>query len=98
SFYHSLALQSDGQVVAWGCGGSGGTDAEQCSVPPTLSGVTAIAAGYYQSLALQSNGQVVAWGCGINYGQCSVPPTLSGVTAIAASAYHSLALRNDGQV
>ena len=39
---HSLALKSDGTVVAWGCAG---IDCGQCSVPSGLSGVTAIAAG-----------------------------------------------------
>ena len=29
--YHSLALKSDGSVLAWGCGS--GNDYGQCSVP-----------------------------------------------------------------
>ena len=81
---HSLALRSDGTVVAWGCG-TGASDFGQCSVPSGLSGVTAIAAGASHSLALKGDGTVVAWGClGGDYGQCSVPGGLSGVTAIAA--------------
>ena len=80
--YHSLALRSDGTVVAWGC--SGASNYGQCSVPAGLSGVTAIAAGTGHSLALRSDGTVVAWGCNsYNYGQCSVPAGLSGVTAIS---------------
>jgi alpha-tubulin suppressor-like RCC1 family protein len=101
--YHSLALKSDGTVVAWGCGR--GVDLGQCSVPAGLSGVTAIAAGSYHSLALKSDGTVVAWGCradahGISFdnGQCSVPAGLSGVTAVAANAGHSVALKDDGSV
>jgi alpha-tubulin suppressor-like RCC1 family protein len=43
--YHSLALKSDGTVVAWG---------NPSSVPGDLSGVTAIAAGGFHSLALKS--------------------------------------------
>ena len=46
--YHSLALQSDGTVVAWG-GGPGGPP-----VPAGLRNVTAIAAGSYHSLALST--------------------------------------------
>jgi len=45
---HSLALQSDGTVVAWG-GGPGGPP-----VPAGLRNVTAIAAGSYHSLALST--------------------------------------------
>ncbi|MGH3052833.1 MAG: fibronectin type III domain-containing protein, partial [Gaiellaceae bacterium] len=96
-YYHSLALKDDGTVVAWGCGD--GTDFGQCSVPSSLSGVTAIAAGATHSLALKGDGTVVAWGCvRADHGQCSVPNSVSGVTAIAAGASHSLALNSDGTV
>ena len=43
STVHSLALKSDGTVVAWGCGSGSGSG--QCDVPVGLAGVTAIAAG-----------------------------------------------------
>ena len=74
--YHSLALRSDGTVVAWGYGGqgqlgNGGT--AQSNVPVTVNttaGVSALAgktviavsAGSYHSLALCSDGTVAAWG------------------------------------
>jgi uncharacterized repeat protein (TIGR01451 family) len=96
---HSLAMKSDGRVLAWGCTG-GGNDYGQCTVPAAAStGVTAIAAGNYHSLALKSNG-VLAWGCdGPDFGQCTVPAAaLNGVTAIAAGAYHSLALKNNAVI
>jgi hypothetical protein len=98
--YHSLALKSDGTVVAWGCGTAFGNSGDygQCRVPSGLSGVTAIAAGFFHSLALRRDGTLVAWGCGIDFGQCAVPGGLSGVTAIAAGWNHSLALKRDGSM
>jgi hypothetical protein len=95
--YHSVALKSDGTVLAWGDNSSGQTD-----VPASLSGVTAIAAGGDNygghTVALKNDGSVVAWGNNF-YGQTTVPVAAqSGVTAIAAGGYHTVALKNDGTV
>ena len=92
-YYHSLALKSNGRVVAWG------SNANYRSTVPfaALTGVTAIAAGGYQSMALKSNGTVVAWGAN-SYGEGGVPAGLSGVTAIAAGFQHDLALKADHTV
>jgi len=84
--------------VAWG-----GSEDGDCTVPPGLSGVTAIAAGGQFSLALTSEGTVVAWGLGdpgdvYGNGQCVVPAGLSNVVAISAGGFHSLALKSDGTV
>ncbi len=92
SLDHSLALQSDGTVVAWGYDFD-----NQCEVPAGLSGVTAIAAGAFFSVALKSDGTVRAWGDN-QYAQCNVPPNLAGVVAIAAGRSHGLALHADGTV
>ncbi len=70
---HSLALCSDGTVVAWGGNGSGqlGNNSTTDSLVPVavnatgvLSGktVVAVSAGSSHSLALLSNGTVAAWG------------------------------------
>src|SRR3954468_23004031 len=93
--YASLALKSDGTVVAWGCESL--PPPTPCQVPPGLTGVTAIAAGRDHSLALKRDGTVVAWGCQawLDYAQCTVPPGLRHVTAIAAGAFQSLALRSN---
>ncbi|MBB6691748.1 DUF5011 domain-containing protein [Cohnella xylanilytica] len=93
--YHSLALKSDGTVVAWGSNSAGQTD-----VPAELAGpgkVIDIAAAANYSLALKSDGTVVAWGDNHN-GVTDVPAGLTGVVAIAAGGAHVLALKPDGTV
>jgi uncharacterized repeat protein (TIGR03803 family) len=97
---HTVALKSDGTVVAWGAGTtSTGSNPEfgQSIVPAGLSGVTAIAAGFYHTVALKSDGTVVAWGVN-GYGQTNVPAGLSGVTAIAAGGDHTVAIVGTGVV
>ncbi|MBI3192034.1 MAG: hypothetical protein HYZ36_05155, partial [Pedosphaera parvula] len=56
---HTLALEADGTVVAWGNNFYG-----QCLPPTNLSNVMAVAAGGSGSfsLALRDDGTVVAWG------------------------------------
>ena len=57
--FHSLALKSDGRVVAWG---AGKVDFEshphyrQSRVPAAVTNVVAVAAGGFHSLALDANG------------------------------------------
>ncbi|MBI3414848.1 MAG: immunoglobulin domain-containing protein [Verrucomicrobia bacterium] len=90
--FHTVALKSDGTVVAWGNNGSG-----QTTVPASLTGVTAIAAGADYTVALKNDGTVVAWGLN-GYGQATVPAGLSGVMTIAAGYLHTVALKSDGTV
>ena len=106
--YHSLAIRTDGSVVAWGAGVSNtGYSPQwgQALVPGGLSNVTQVAGGYYHSLALRTDGSVAAWGAGTTntgvtpyFGQALVPDGLSNVVALAAGGYHSLALNADGTV
>jgi alpha-tubulin suppressor-like RCC1 family protein len=73
-FYHSLALLSNGTVMAWGWNGyrqlGNGTASSNVPVPVSgLTGVVAISAtgaGGHHSLALLSDGTVMAWGANSN--------------------------------
>jgi alpha-tubulin suppressor-like RCC1 family protein len=89
---HTLALLTNGTVVAWGDNGFG-----QASPPSNLSNVVAVTAGDLHSAALCSNGTVVVWGDD-TFGQTNVPPSLSNVVAIAAGDFHTLALLSNGAV
>jgi alpha-tubulin suppressor-like RCC1 family protein len=90
--YHSLALTSSGQVLAWGDNvegelGNGTTTSSSTPVQVSLpSGtiVTAIAGGGYHSLALTSSGQVLAWGNNA-YGQLGNGTTTNSSTPVAVS-------------
>ena len=84
----SLALRTDGTVVAWGA----------ISAPPSAASTNAcaLAAGAAHALILRRDGAVAAWGDN-TYGQ-SAPPALAGVAQVAAGAWHSLALLSNGTV
>jgi len=87
---HSLALTSDGRVLAWGDNSSGqlgdGTRAGR-STPvavllPAGARVTAVSAGIDHSLALTSDGRVLAWG-NSGFGQLGDGTTASSSTPVA---------------
>jgi alpha-tubulin suppressor-like RCC1 family protein len=113
-YYHSVALRSNGSVVAWGYNGSGqclGTDASGNALNSNtpngqvvqvggvaLSAVTAIASKSNFTLALKSSGQALAWGEN-GSSQCSVPNSaVKDVSSIAAGDAHAAAVLNDGTV
>ncbi len=77
----SLALKTNGMVVVWGAKGS-----SQGVVPPGLSNVVAISAGYHHNLALKADGTAAAWGVN-SESQCDVPAGLSNVVAVAGGGY-----------
>ena len=111
---HSLALLSNGTVLAWGDNshgelGNGTTVSSAVPVPVTgLTGVKAVAAGDLYSVAVLSDGHVMAWGDGGNgqlgdgkFADSNVPVPVSGLTgvsAVAAGGQQVLALRTDGTV
>ncbi|MEI7901877.1 MAG: IPT/TIG domain-containing protein, partial [bacterium] len=91
-FYHSLALRSDGSVLAWGYREYG-----QCDVPSPNADFMAVAGCAYHSMGLKSDGSVVAWGYN-DYNQCDVPSPNADFVAIAGGEYHSMGLKSDGSV
>ena len=99
--YHSLALCSDGQVVAWGSnsngnlgtGAFGGFQAQPVGVPKNgvLNGktVVALAAGGFHSLTLCSDGTLVTWG-GNSSGQLGDGSTVNSPFPVAVSSTGAL--------
>ena len=97
----SLALLSNGTVVAWGGGDLGDGSEAGSDVPVKVSGLSAVQA-ISGSMALLSDGTVMAWGTNLegelgdpSAGKESLVPVpvsgLSEVTAISDGAGHSLA-------
>jgi len=93
----SLALRSDGTVVAWGTYDNNDNRGPMpMFVPEWLRDVVAIACGGWHNLALRSDGTVVAWGYN-GEGQTNVPANLTNVVAVSGS-WCSLALQSNGKV
>lgn len=109
---HSLALEDDGSVWAWGSnvygqlGDGTKTNRNRPVRITSLSAVTDVEAGAHHSLALRSTGTVASWGR--NYrgelgdGTTTIRtlpitvPGISGGTSIAAGRDHSLVVLSDG--
>ena len=89
--FHSLAIKSDGTVVAWGK-----SDGGECTPPTGLSGVSKVAAGSNYSLALKTDGTLVIWPAAeITNPIRSIPVNATQITGIAAGSSHALALRSE---
>ena len=113
-YYHSLALNADGTVWAWGNNAYGqlgdGTTTNR-NHPGQVTGLTnvvRIAVGDTHNLAVKADGTIWAWGRNY-YGQLgdgtttnrNSPVQLAGLTdatQIAAAYTHSLAVKTDGTV
>ena len=103
---HSLAIHSDGTVLAWGATRGDYNNVNrspsygQTNVPAGLSNVVAVAGGWVHSLALKQDGTVSAWGTylGNVIQPAYVPAGLSNVVAIAGGDAFDIALKSDGTV
>jgi alpha-tubulin suppressor-like RCC1 family protein len=111
-YFHSLALNSDGTLWAWGFNGYGqlgiGTTTNSNSMKQIGSdnNWVSIAAGYFHNLAIRSDGTLWAWGNNLS-GQLGDGTTTNSNSpkqigsdnnwvSIAAGYYHTLAIRSDG--
>ena len=88
-YSHSVALRSDGTVVAWGSPG-------RIQVPAGLSDVTAVTAGAYHTLALLRDGSVVVWGD--NAAKMTPPSGLTNLKAIAVGTEHNVGIMRNGTI
>jgi alpha-tubulin suppressor-like RCC1 family protein len=97
-YFHSLALQADGQIRAWG-------KTEHTNVPP-LEGTqryVAISAGKFHSLALRSDETIVTWGLEAyieEKGLRRAPDIPNGrrIVQISAASTYSVVLLDNGEV
>ena len=94
----ALALAVPGaqaqDVVAWDSAWGGG---DSSLVPPGLTGISQLSAGYDHVVALRSNGTVVCWGNN-GSGQCTPPQGLDSVTQVVAGPFASYAIKTDGTI
>jgi alpha-tubulin suppressor-like RCC1 family protein len=106
--YHSVALNADGKLFAWGDNTKGqlGDDTTVgSSIPKPIEGsYMAVTAGDSHTVALKTDGALWAWGdntygqLGINNPNTQYVPQLvgAGYVAVAAGQNHTLGIKNDG--
>ena len=107
---HSLAIETDGSLWAWGDNGYGplGDDTTTQRLTPVqvLTGVAAVSASAYHSLAIKTDGSLWAWGGnwsgelgdGTTTARWTPVQVLTGVAAVSAGYSHTLAIKTDGSL
>ena len=93
SYEFTIALKSDGTVVA-----TGKNDDGQCNVSDWKD-IVAVATGARHTVGLKSDGTVVAtkYTGEYNYGQCNISGW-KDIIAVSAGVYHTVGLKSDGTV
>jgi alpha-tubulin suppressor-like RCC1 family protein len=108
--YHSVALNTDGTLWAWGSNANGqfGDETKLDSSVPKVVGNSymAVAAGDVHTVALKTNGDLLAWGRN-QYGQLGNGTTDDQITkqridtryvAVAVGQNHTLGIKTDGSL
>ena len=107
----AMALQANGQLVAWGANGHGQlgdsttTNRASAAAVHTLANVRVIGAGADHALAIDATARAWGWGDrsriaveGAGNGATPEGSDFGGVLAIAGGQSHTLAIRPDGSV
>lgn len=88
--YHSVALKTDGTVLA-----IGNNECGQCDVE-SWRNITAVGAGGFHTIGVKRDSTVIAAGDNLE-GQCNVSEWES-IISVCASSRHTVGLRSDGRV
>jgi hypothetical protein len=89
-YHHTVALKSDGTVIA-----VGENDYGQCNIGG-WTGITQVNGGWRHTVGLTDAGTVVAVGDN-SYGQCNVASWI-GIVQVSAGGTHTVGLKSDGTV
>jgi alpha-tubulin suppressor-like RCC1 family protein len=89
--YHSIALNIDRTIAAWGANTYGQSNL------PSGNDFIMIACGDYHNVAIHGDGSLTSWGYNFS-GQVSKTPPGVDFSMIDAGLYHSIALKSDGSL